>query len=288
MSKKWVSCKIITSDDEDTSATTDSNLPQFLRACQPEIDAGSFNNKFVSISNECVSLLKELAVTTQNRNKKFTRSKPERNPSYNNDNNYSRLKTITFSFLPVVQKGSNYRKYCLGWLAEDEKPSTIQDCVLKYTSGSDWYCSEVNFALASDSSSLKTYGSYIKQLKYCICKSPGYAGTVYRGVQMSTTEIAAYESQNMFFMPSFTSTSKTTPFDKNTLIHIDITPEWSKFCMDIRPSFTKYANENEVLLSCYNLYRYERTEKSNNKRIIKLSLVDYEKYFDYRTNTIQQ
>ena len=105
---------------------------------------------------------------------------------------------------------------------------------------------------------------------------------------MSKTEIAAYESQNMFFIPSFTSASKITPFEKSTFIYIDITPEWSKFCMQIRPSQTKYADEEEVLLSCYNLYRYERTEKSNNKRIIKLSLMDYEKYFDYRTNTIQQ
>lgn len=104
---------------------------------------------------------------------------------------------------------------------------------------------------------------------------------------MSTTEIAAYESQDMFFIPSFTSTSKAMPFDKNTFIHIDIRPEWSKFCMEIQPSQTKYTKEKEVLLSCYNLYRYERTEKSNGQRIIKLSLLDYEKYFDYRTNTIQ-
>jgi hypothetical protein len=104
---------------------------------------------------------------------------------------------------------------------------------------------------------------------------------------MSPSEIAAYETKNMFFIPSFTSTSKSMPFkDKNTLFHIDISPEWSKFCMEIQPEHTKYAGEEEVLFSCYNLYRYQRTEKSNGQRIIRLLLMNYDKHFDYRTNTI--
>ncbi|CAF3799032.1 unnamed protein product [Rotaria sp. Silwood1] len=46
---------------------------------------------------------------------------------------------------------------------------------------------------------------------------------------MSLSEITAMESQNgPFFIPSFTSTSKSQPFSKNTLIHIDISPEWAK------------------------------------------------------------
>jgi hypothetical protein len=78
------------------------------------------------------------------------------------------------------------------------------------------------------------------------------------------------------------------PFEhKNTLMHIEISPEWSRFCMDIRPEHTKYAHEDEILFSCYNLYRYQRTEKSNGQRIIKLQLLDYHKFFDYRRNTIR-
>ena len=108
------------------------------------------------------------------------------------------------------------------------------------------------------------------------------------GVDMSPGEVAAYESKNIFFIPSFTSTSKTKPFDdKNALIHIDITPEWSKFCMEIRPRHTNYPNEEEILFSCYNLYKYLRTEKSNGQRIIKLQLMDYDRYFDYQRNIIR-
>ena len=104
---------------------------------------------------------------------------------------------------------------------------------------------------------------------------------------MSPSEIEAYETKKIFFIPSFTSTSKSMPFKgKNTLFHIEISPEWSKFCMEIQPEHTEYADEEEILFSCYNLYRYRRTEKSNRQRIIKLHLLNYDKYFDYETNTI--
>lgn len=106
------------------------------------------------------------------------------------------------------------------------------------------------------------------------------------GADMSIDEIHAYETKNIFFIPSFTSTSKSMPFKgKNTLFHIDISPEWSKFCMEILPQHTKY-DEDEILFSCYNLYRFIKTEKSNGQRIIKLELVNYDKYYDYDTNTI--
>ena len=108
------------------------------------------------------------------------------------------------------------------------------------------------------------------------------------GVDMSPTEVSRYEAQSIFFIPSFTSTSKTRPFGcKNTLIHVDITPEWSKFCMEIQPEHTNYSQQEEILFSCYNLYRYLRTEKSNSHRIIKLELLDYHQYFDSRQNAIR-
>ena len=104
---------------------------------------------------------------------------------------------------------------------------------------------------------------------------------------MSPREIKVYEGQEgPFFIPSFTSTSKSQPFKRNILFHIDITPEWSKFCMEITPEFTKYTNEDEILFSCYNLYSYLRTEKSNGQRIIKLRLVNYDRCFDFVSNEI--
>lgn len=109
------------------------------------------------------------------------------------------------------------------------------------------------------------------------------------GVDMSPGEIAAYESKNIFFIPSFTSTSKTQAFKgKTALIHIDVTPEWSKLCMEILPEHTKYPEEKEILFSCYNLYKYLRTDKSNSQRIIKLQLIDYDRYFDYQRNITRE
>ena len=104
---------------------------------------------------------------------------------------------------------------------------------------------------------------------------------------MTTDEVAEYEKRQIFFIPSFTSTSKTTAkvFQKNVLIQIEIPPEWSKFCAEITDELTNY-DEEEVLLSCYNLYQHCRTEKSNGKRILKLQLLNYESHFDYHTNTI--
>jgi len=103
---------------------------------------------------------------------------------------------------------------------------------------------------------------------------------------MSPQEIAAYESQNIFFIPSFMSTSKTQAFNKNTLFHVEISPQWSKFCIEITSEMTAYSTENEILFSCYNLYQYIRGEKSNGQTMVKLHLINYEKHFDYHTNTI--
>jgi hypothetical protein len=105
---------------------------------------------------------------------------------------------------------------------------------------------------------------------------------------MSRTEIAKYESDSSpFFIPSFTSTSKSKPFDKNTVITIDISPQCSKYCMEIPRSCTDFQDEEEILISCYNLYRYEKTEKSNGKRYIRLRLLNHDKYYDSYTNSIR-
>jgi hypothetical protein len=210
-------------------------------------------------------------------------------------------------FFPVVRKGDNYLKYCIGWLSDREKPDSITQCFKRYTTEKGWFCSKINTTLASDSPTLEEHGQYIKQLKYCIGISKmNFSGTVFRGNYtnsshffpvdasilfigqgMTTDEVAEYEKKQIFFIPSFTSTSKTEAkaFHKNVLIHIEIPHEWSKFCAEITSEFTSYPEE-EILLSCYNLYQYCRTEKSNGKRILKLQLLNYETHFNFHTNTI--
>ncbi len=86
------------------------------------------------------------------------------------------------NFYPVQKKGPNYLNYCVGWLSNEEKPSNMRDCIWQYTSGPNWYCTEVNMALASDSPKLSSYGLYIRQLKYSIGMSQmRFVGTVFRG-----------------------------------------------------------------------------------------------------------
>ena len=86
------------------------------------------------------------------------------------------------NFYPVHRKGHNYLRHCRGWLSDHQKPSSITDCIRKYTSGPNWYCTEVNMALAADSAKLETYGPYVKQLKYSIGVSAmRFTGTVFRG-----------------------------------------------------------------------------------------------------------
>ncbi|CAF1294240.1 unnamed protein product [Rotaria sp. Silwood1] len=86
------------------------------------------------------------------------------------------------NFYPVHKKGPNYLKYCIGWLSDEGKPSSMGDCIWQHTSGPNWYCTEVNMALASDSPKLKSYGPYIRQLKYSIAMSQmKFFGIVSRG-----------------------------------------------------------------------------------------------------------
>lgn len=83
---------------------------------------------------------------------------------------------------PVVRKGPNYLKHCIGFLSENEKPASILDCIRKYTSGEKWFCSTINMALGTDSPTLEKYGEYIRHLKYSIgMSSMHYTGTVFRG-----------------------------------------------------------------------------------------------------------
>jgi hypothetical protein len=102
-------------------------------------------------------------------------------------------------FYPVVRKGPNYLKHCTGWLSKHEKPASIRDCIWKYTSGEDWFCSTINMALATDSPTLEQYGEYVKHLKYSIGMSPmHFTGTVFRG-KSHRVEFSCMNLCNHFF-----------------------------------------------------------------------------------------
>merc|ERR1739845_41983 len=96
-------------------------------------------------------------------------------------------------------------------------------------------------------------GWFTPEEKYAIGKSPGFAGTLFRGVDMSHEELAKMRDLGRFYMPSFTSTSRDQHKafgDKNTLIIID--GNQATWTLKVSESDTDY-DEDEVLLSCYTL-----------------------------------
>lgn len=50
------------------------------------------------------------------------------------------------NFYPVTRKGPNYLNYCLGFLSDSEKPASVTECIRKYTSDPDCFCTEINLA----------------------------------------------------------------------------------------------------------------------------------------------
>jgi hypothetical protein len=104
------------------------------------------------------------------------------------------------NFYPVSKKGPNYLKYCVGWLSDQEKPTNVPQCVRQYISGSKWYCTEVNMALAADSSKPFSYGPYIRQLKYSIGMSRmRFNGTVFRGESSQNDRVRGAENVRTSF-----------------------------------------------------------------------------------------
>ncbi|CAF1203521.1 unnamed protein product [Adineta steineri] len=262
------------------------NVPLMTDPRQQYYGMGSINNdKSLHISNRVFRTA--FGSVRQPVNRLFMEIMPvyPRNFS-NNSSNHIRLLDTVATFKPVKTFGPNYANCCVGAPSEEEKNFDIVDCVKRYTSEGGWLCSKINTALNSDSQQLCSYeySSYIKQLKYSIWNSPmRFSGTVFRGVELSSKEIELYEaSTGPFFIPSFVSTSKTQSKafnDKNVLLHIEISPDVRKFCMEMTPPFSDY-NEDEILISCYSVYLYERTEKSNNQRIIKLRRLDFKTHYN--------
>jgi len=71
------------------------------------------------------------------------------------------------NFYPVSVKGTNYLKNCYPNI--DRSTTADPRCVIKkYTEDITWFCSRVNFALATDSPALYEMGEYVRDLQYCI------------------------------------------------------------------------------------------------------------------------
>jgi len=88
---------------------------------------------------------------------------------------------------------------------------------------------------------------------------------LFRGIELSDIEINEMIRNNIFYIPSFTSTSydfKKCFNNKNTIIYIE-NSNLNKYGMNV-VNYSQY-NESEVLLNCYNKYEFIKEEYINGK-----------------------
>lgn len=186
----------------------------------------------------------------------------------------------TVHFMVTNKKQPNYKKYCENFKIVEDPVSTIN----LYTDHTTKYFAKVNLSLASDSDTIETYGDYISQLKGSICSTPLYdAGIVFRGVNLSTRELAEMEKLKNFFIPSFTSCSveQNLAYAKSAMMCINL-PYGSHRSCTITENLSKFhSEEREVLISCYSAFRLHRVEMENGIRILSLYLDEYLSCLDY-------
>merc|ERR1712125_208602 len=166
----------------------------------------------------------------------------------------------------------NYRKYCTGWLKTDEIPRDMVGIVREYTGGPDWFCSKVNFALATDyEPRMQQHSRYIRSLKYCIGRMGCWNGHLYRGLNLVKDDIDEMVRLKRFYIASFTSasTSRDKAFPGNTRLVIDATN--ARWALPMNDQLSIYhKNEQEVLLTCYTLF--DLVSVSGN--VVSLKVVD--------------
>eukprot|EP01127_Copromyxa_protea_P012177 TRINITY_DN3140_c0_g1_i2.p1 TRINITY_DN3140_c0_g1~~TRINITY_DN3140_c0_g1_i2.p1 ORF type:complete len:678 (-),score=88.74 TRINITY_DN3140_c0_g1_i2:3-2036(-) len=179
--------------------------------------------------------------------------------------------------------------------------SEIAECMLdggnriirKYTSFANWYCTRINLLLAIDRMEAEE-SEYAKRLNHCIIMQESKWSTlVYRGALHCPLEIFVFALKHKFFIPSFVSTSiihgfweafptrnpKPNYSYQNVMFEIDLT-KYNKRSALITEAQTKYPDEGECLLSCYNVYEWKGYRYEDGIPIISLEVQDFESSVD--------
>lgn len=190
------------------------------------------------------------------------------------------------NLVPVAHRLPNFASHCSAWLGPEDTPTTMADLrlvVARYTGNTIF--ADLNLYLATDcQQGLVKEAKYIQKLMFCFTKCPGYEGTVFRVLEMSTVEIEAMKAMGEFYFPGFVSTSKSSPlahWKGNTVLKIE-TAVGVHRTLDIDSSrsyagvsFSDFSSEREVLITCYSRFKLVGEEPAaGGKRIIKLELMD--------------
>lgn len=161
------------------------------------------------------------------------------------------------------------------WLRTNSKVEVLKCCVGFYTSNSFLY-EALNTALRKcDNSKIETFGPLAYLLHEYSRMDKGFSGIVYRGLNLTTTDLQMYERARRQWQTwsAFTSTSKRRDvaelFQTNTLLVIDI----SNFQLGVvRGSdithLSKYPDEEEVLIPAGTNFRVTNIEQDAQQRYI--------------------
>lgn len=228
--------------------------------------------------------------------------------------------------LPVTKKTQNYIDYAHGWLAETafksrtnhelyyepnskcrEKSLTVEgDNVIKrYTDEQTLTYKELNMRLLCGKLR-PTDGQLAKELKSFIgWQTPKWVGKTFRGALHSPLEIFQWFHAGKFFLPSFVSTSKningilyepysetkksTTP-RQNVVIEID-NQDWPMFSTIIQKHQTDLPGEEEVLFSCFNIFKWgglriHRDKNNNEQIVISLKVLNHDENRDIDSHVL--
>ena len=179
------------------------------------------------------------------------------------------------NFLVSNKKQRNFSRYC-GRLEPVKDPVGV---INQYTDHTTRLFAKVNLCLASDSDGMSQFGDFIPQLRSAIFSQPLLDnGVFFRGVSLSSMEIAKMEELQTFFIPSFTSTSvdPAKAYAKSATMVIKV-PFGCQYACSITEKLSKFhEQEREVLLACYSAFRLERIEQGpSNTKIISLYLDEH-------------
>ena len=184
----------------------------------------------------------------------------------------------SIDFLVTQIKQQNYQKYCEKQTSFDDNYNP-HDIINQYTEHTTELYAKVNLSLASDAKTLQTYGDYVQQLRNSVLSQPLYDNNclLYRGVDLSDTELNEMQNLNCFYIPSFTSTSvdNQMAYSKSALMIIKL-PYACKFACSITENLSNYYNEErEVLIACYSAFRLEKVEFVNRTKYVNLYLDEH-------------
>ena len=182
--------------------------------------------------------------------------------------------------MPVRHIGEQYSLFCCNSQASRRRLPDLHQVVERYTCD-DVFCTQLNLSLLTDhQAALAANADQVVALRSAVIELPcRYFGTVWRGVQLTATEVQCMRELGQFYIPGFTSTSRTRSrafTQYNTILCIDLST-FNRLAAELTSGgMTTAFDEDEVLLACYNKYEFRSCEidPMSSQMLVKLRVVE--------------